>query len=169
MTTLFGFATLRKILPFLAALTFFGLSACADNSNNNGDTDLCANVTCAQPDDTCGNDGDKHRIIYTGPGVCNPVDGTCDFSEVEKRDDCVGANEVCVQGQCPHYGPPACAAGPSCEQPEDTCDGDIAVTYSGDGVCDETDESCDFSAVETRTDCSERNLTCLQGACVIVD
>ena len=53
--------------------------------------------------------------------------------------------------------------GVDCSQPADTCDLNEAVTYSGDGVCDPMTGMCDFSAVETRTDCGA--MTCMSGVC----
>ena len=63
----------------------------------------------------------------------------------------------------------SCVADPcdafDCSQPASTCDGNSVVTYSGDGVCTGA-EGCDFSAVETVTDCGEE--LCFEGSCFAI-
>ncbi len=58
----------------------------------------------------------------------------------------------------------ACPA--SCDTlPQASCDGNVAVTYAGSGVCDPSTGTCDYSAAEVRTDCAQSNQICQNGAC----
>ncbi len=52
-----------------------------------------------------------------------------------------------------------------CTAPPADCIGDVAVTYSGDGVCDEETFECDFSQVQQFEDCRLNNQTCVAGVC----
>lgn len=64
---------------------------------------------------------------------------------------------------------PACVfacSGVVCDAPAPTCEGDVALTYSGSGTCVSTDGTCDFDPVEVREDCALTALECLDGACV---
>ncbi|MFP4597388.1 MAG: Ig-like domain-containing protein [Persicimonas sp.] len=56
--------------------------------------------------------------------------------------------------------------GVSCEAEDDFCDGDVAVTHTGAGVCDPDSGECDYSAVEERTDCTDNDQVCDGGECV---
>jgi len=123
------------------------------------DDDLCHATSCLQPDNTC--DGD-FAVTYSGDGICQPADGECDYSQVQTRTYCAHG---CLSGFCQSEQHPQCF-NVECPKPADTCDGDTAVTYSGDGSCVELDGSCDFSAVTTRTDCAEEGQVCDEGACV---
>lgn len=135
---------------------------CRDGGCVSVDPQTCDDITCEAPEDTC--EGDV-AVTYTGDGTCNEDDLSCDFSQVETRTDCAASGEVCQQGACVPEGTDPCES-QTCEQPEDTCDGNTAVTYSDAGVCDSTDGSCDFSSVETRTDCGATSQVCQEGACV---
>ena len=127
--------------------------ACMDPVMN-----LCMNVTCDQPMDAC---DVNVAVAYTGAGMCDAMTGMCDFSAVEARTDCAAMGQVCQMGACVDL-----CAGVTCDQPMDTCDNDDALTYTGAGMCDPMTGMCDFSAVETRTDCTATMMTCQMGACM---
>lgn len=122
--------------------------------------DLCANVVCTQLPPTC--DGDV--AVAQEAGVCAPETGTCESTGEQTRVDCAEAGKTCEDGVCVD------AAGLCeavlCEAPDATCEGDIAVTYTGDGACDEADGTCDFSSVEVRTDCAAIGQVCNGAICV---
>jgi hypothetical protein len=48
---------------------------------------------------------------------------------------------------------------------QNVCEGGVAISYRGLGACDEVTRTCDFSGVETRTDCSVSGGICADGAC----
>ncbi len=122
----------------------------------------CDMVTCDMPP-AASCDG-QVAVTYTGNGVCNMADGMCDYSGAEMRTDCAAMGQMCMSG--------ACMAGDPCEgvmcdmPPADFCDGQEAVTYTGNGMCNMADGMCDYSGVETRTDCAAMAQTCMNGACM---
>lgn len=134
------------------------LGACVDEAE-----DLCENQTCDQPDDTC--DGNT-VLSYSGAGTCDPANGDCDFSGVETRTDC-GTDEICQDGACVEETTDPCEGVTCDDAPAPSCDGDTAVTYTGDdGVCVDSDGSCDYSAQKVETDCTADGKTCNTGICV---
>jgi hypothetical protein len=52
-----------------------------------------------------------------------------------------------------------------CPVPSPTCDGDTRIVYSDVGECIAEDGSCDYSAVEIRTNCADSALVCIDGFC----
>ncbi len=125
--------------------------------------DLCANVTCNMPP-AASCDG-EFAVTYTGDGMCVAATGDCDYSAVEVRTDCEATGETCFEGAC--LGNVDLCDGITCDMPPAaSCDGEFAVTYSGDGMCVAVDGSCDYSAVETRVDCAATTQICANGACV---
>lgn len=125
-------------------------------------TDVCENIACEAPADSC--EGNT-AITYTGAGTCDPSDLSCDFTGVKVVTNCEDSGQECQQGACVTVEQPESCDDVTCDQPADTCDGNTVVSYSGDGVCDDSDFTCDYSGVETRTDC-EAGEICDAGACV---
>ncbi len=60
----------------------------------------------------------------------------------------------------------ACMTNEDCTQPEDRCDGDVAIAYTGDGLCSEEFGICNYQFVQTTTDCAASTQSCENGACV---
>ncbi|AWV87806.1 hypothetical protein [Bradymonas sediminis] len=154
----------RTFLLLLITLAVTGFSACGDDTSDNPSppkesVDLCEKEECEQPEQHC--DGD-FAVTYSGNGVCDPRTGSCDFTAVSSRNYCTHG---CLSGFCQPEEHPQCF-NVQCPRPADTCEGDIALSYSGDGSCVELDGSCDFSAVEARTDCAASGQTCDGGRCV---
>ncbi len=137
---------------------------CAANGETCSDgqcvvADLCFEVTCDTPEPSCNGD----TAIVPGAESCNPANGMCEPDQPAQTTDCAANNQICVDGACVDDTGPC--AGVSCDQPADGCDGQDLVTYSGAGVCDMATGDCDFTAVETRTDCTATGEICLAGAC----
>lgn len=122
---------------------------------------LCNEDSCAQPDPTCV--GTTNLITYSGAGICDDADGTCDFDAVATTTDCADNGEVCKNGACEAVD--HCPSG-ACSQPDDTCDGTNLITYSGAGICDESNGDCDYDTVTTTVDCADTDQVCQLGACV---
>lgn len=122
---------------------------------------LCDADSCAQPEPTCV--GATNLITYSGAGVCDDADGSCDFAAVSTTIDCADDGMVCNNGACETV--ELCGDG-ACAQPEDTCEGTNLITYSGAGICDESDGSCDYAAVSTTVDCADDGKVCQLGECV---
>ena len=119
--------------------------------------DLCADQACDPPAAHC----DASTVVsYVGRGDCRPDSGQCDFSRVVERRDCAAAGDRCVAGRCETI----CVGG--CPAPADRCDGSVALSYGGDGVCDPVRAACDYRGVETRTDCSDAARLCAAGRCL---
>ena len=119
--------------------------------------DPCSVVTCdAPPVDIC--DGNS-VLAYETAGTC--TEGVCFYASTPT--DC-GSME-CVSTETGA----SCEADPcdafDCSQPEASCDANNVVSYSGDGICTGA-EGCDFSAVETVTDCGTEQ--CYSGVCYVV-
>ena len=76
-----------------------------DDQNNRGtpggandDCDnFCADQTCPALADSCFNASTVLR--YTGAGVCNPIDGSCNYSGQTTTTPC-NINEECISGLC---------------------------------------------------------------------
>ncbi|MBT6432259.1 MAG: hypothetical protein HOK28_04155 [Deltaproteobacteria bacterium] len=125
-----------------------------------GDVELvdpCSVLSCDEPPvSIC--DGNS-VLTYQATGTC--TDGAC-FYESSAADcsnlECVATETgaSCVADPCDAF---------DCTQPISICDGNSVVSYSGDGVCTGA-EGCDFSAVETVTDCGDQE--CHGGVCYVV-
>jgi len=125
--------------------------------------DLCEHVTCAPPGPSCNGD---LAVTYTGEaGTCQQADGTCEFPGEFEETDCAASDQVCQLGACVDEAVDLCVD-ETCDAPAATCEGDVAVTYSGAGTCLQTDGSCDFADVKVETDCSATSQICEAGACV---
>ncbi len=116
--------------------------------------DPCSILTCdAPPADYC--DGNT-VVAYDSAGSCS--DGLCEYATTQT--DCSSLECVATETGA------SCEADPcdafDCSQPDTTCIGNSVVSYSGDGICTGT-QGCDFSAVETVTDCGAAQ--CYAGAC----
>lgn len=124
--------------------------------------DLCAGVTCEPEAPTC--DGDT--VVQIGAGMCDPDTGMCSQGE-ETRTDCTDSDQICMNGAC--VDDTSLCADVTCDQPDTQCQMQELVEYSGDGVCDEDTGECDFSAVESRTNCEDSGEICVNAACVADD
>ena len=119
--------------------------------------DLCEEERCMPPDDGCQG---ETVVRFTGAGRCRPADGSCNFDAVRVVTDCLAVGRVCRSGRCILE-----CEGEGCGQPQSYCEGQEAISYRGDGFCDE-DGECDFSMVESRLDCRSQGLVCDDGSCV---
>lgn len=117
--------------------------------------DPCEDVTCdAIPEDAC--EGDV-LVTYADAGTCS--EGECDYGRTEN--DCAAAGQVCSGLRCLDPADPC--VGVVCEdEPDDTCEGDIAVRYNDAGVCEEG--GCTYSE-SARVDCAAEGGTCSRGRC----
>lgn len=102
------------------------------------------------------------RITYAGvPPVC--IEGRC-HRDADSY-DCLTEGATCEGGAC--VASDDICAEVSCA-PVDVCDGNVAVSRSGSGVCvPGPPTTCDYSGVETRTTCSAPS-GCFAGECVRV-
>lgn len=125
--------------------------------------DPCDDVTCDAPDlePTC--DGTVVVRAET-PGTCNSDDGSCSYAE--ERIDCADFREVCVEGECRSPGNP-CLGVVCDEAPRDDCDGEIALRYGDEGVCDPQTLDCIYEPEEV--DCAASGAVCSRGQCVVPD
>lgn len=115
----------------------------------------CVGVTCdSPPAPRCMGT----VAVTSGNGTCNPDTAMCRYTETMM--DCADDSKVCANGQCV----PDLCANVTCAQPPDVCDMNRARVYSDVGVCNAADGSCDYSGVETVTDCGVE--TCIEAACV---
>lgn len=122
----------------------------------------CGADACAQPEPTC--IGSTNLITYSGPGVCNEFDGTCDFEPVSISIDCADTGEICKDGACQ---PVNLCDGVTCAPPAPSCNGDIAITYTGEaGTCVQADGTCEYPGEFSETDCAESDQVCQLGECV---
>jgi len=114
------------------------------------DGDPCEGVVCDDvPEPTC----DGSIVIASEGGACDG--GTCEYPTTET--DCADDGLSCVDGACVDL----CGDVTCDEAPADACEGDIAVQYTGDGLCDEG--ACIFDA--RREDCGVAGGSCVDGAC----
>lgn len=121
--------------------------------------DTCqANDPCVAPADSCAG---TTLTSFSGPGMCDVGAGVCDYSAVTVITDCDAIQQVCQVDECVDL-----CENEMCTPPVGFCTGDIATNYSGDGMCDYLDGSCDYSGVEVITDCTLNGQTCLDGVCV---
>lgn len=130
---------------------------CADAACIGG-VDPCDGVTCDDaPAAEC--DGDV-AVTYEDPGTCDG--GDCTYDEV--RTDCADTDEVCQDGACVDPIEDPCD-GIACDEPPGAfCDGEDAVSYDEDGVCE--DGTCAYT--ENRETCGD-DTECVEGRCVEVD
>jgi hypothetical protein len=112
---------------------------------------------CDAPANTC--DGET-AVAYSGNGLCDEEARECDFSMVATRTDCMAEGNACQDGACVD---PCTTV--DCSSPGDRCMGNMLLTYTGSGMCDPATGACDFSAVETATDCTADGRSCEDGAC----
>jgi hypothetical protein len=117
---------------------------------------VCEGVVCnVPPGPVC--EGDL-AVSFAFPGEC--IDGECAWTEYVES--CAGTGRRCENGLCVSFNP---CIGVSCGTlPSPTCDGSIALTWSGTGVC--IDGACNHDALRTEQDCAESGLACSNGACV---
>lgn len=59
-----------------------------------------------------------------------------------------------------------CTSNEECVAPANTCQGDVAVQYTGDGLCGSETGICNFFFVTERVDCTVTTQSCENGACV---
>ena len=121
----------------------------------------CADIVCDAPPARC--DGDV-AFTYSGAGTCDPDGARCDYADVEHAVDCAAAGHVCLNGTC--VDPAGPCADVVCERPDDRCEGEVAVTYGGPGRCDADEGTCVYAEVETRTDCTRSDQSCVGGVCL---
>lgn len=116
--------------------------------------DPCDDIVCdAPPEPTC---DFAVAIAYTESGLCD--DGACSY--LPRTEDCGALGLDCSAGTCVPRNP---CAGVSCETPPPPlCEGNVALSYSGAGVC--IDGACQFSP--RQRDCDGLGLICDDGACV---
>ena len=131
-----------------------GSDTCLNGVCESGD--LCENITCEQPTDTC--DGNT-ALTYSDAGTCDA--GECDFTTVVTETDC--GSDTCLNGVC-ESATDLCE-NVTCEQPTDTCEGNTAFLYGGSGTCEPSSGECNFAPVLTQENCGDE-ATCLSGACV---
>ena len=135
----------------------------------------CVDGNCVDPNDPC--DGiacdmppaascDMNvAVTYSGSGMCDMTDGSCDYTTAEVRTDCAAMGQTCMNGTCIDPANPCLNV--TCDMPPAaSCDVNVAVTYSGDGACDMTDGGCDYSGAQVRTDCAAMGQTCMNGMCI---
>lgn len=121
--------------------------------------DTCdANTVCDAPADTCAG---SVLTSYSGAGMCDLAAGACSYTAVTVTTDCDTNQEVCQVDKCVDL----CAT-KMCIPPAGFCTGDTATSYSGNGMCAYLDGTCDYTGVETVTDCTLGGQTCLGGACI---
>lgn len=97
---------------------------------------------------------------YSGAGMCNVGEGKCDYTAVTKTTDCGADKKVCQTDKCVDL-----CENEMCVPPAGTCAGEVATSYSGNGICQFVDGMCDFAAVKTTTDCAAVGQTCVMGEC----
>lgn len=123
-----------------------------------GCTDACADNPCPDRTGATSCDGNTRLTVVPGPPAC--TDGECFYST--SAFDCTSVGQICVSGACVANPAPCTSVG--CSAPVPYCESDIVVTTGPGGVCNATTGLCDFSLVETRTDC-DPPLGCVAGAC----
>ena len=132
------------------------MTACGGNGGTDPQ-DACANVSCDPPAASC--DGDV-AVTYSGPGACDPNDGSCSYSSVEVRTSCTDQGQICSDGACVD----PCTQVTCDQPPAATCDGNTLLTYAAAGTCDASTLECSYP--ETQTDCTQQSQICSDGACV---
>ena len=116
--------------------------------------DACYGVTCEEPPaDRC---DDTTALAFAAAGVCDPDTTECAYAIT--RTNCALDGLVCVDGACVED---PCDTLVCDTPPAGTCDGNVASTPFGEGLC--LDGSCQYA--ERTVDCTELGETCLDGAC----
>lgn len=105
-------------------------------------------------------------------GLCDDgttcVDGQCGCDPQQHLDDEANCNcdgpcmdgLRCEQGECVDL-----CAEVNCEPPSDFCDGNVAVTHDGGGVCIANTGMCDNPVTQETRNCADDDLLCHDGAC----
>jgi len=120
--------------------------------------DPCDTLSCdTPPEPFC--DGDV-RVITVGPGVCEQ--GACTYP-VTSPLACVTLDAQCIDGECIPI--PDCNID-GCPRPPSSCVGTRAQSFSGQGLCDPTRGTCDYTDVLTETECFALGRACMNGTCV---
>ncbi len=140
MRTLSGFLYVFA----LVSVPLVGCGGTGDGTDAGTDAgDLCEGVVC---------DGENECTT----DVCDPADGTCDNAAVADGTDCDfdGLPGLCMSG--------VCEDAMLCEDVQ--CNDNEECTTDD---CDPADGTCDFTAVEDRTDCDFGGLPglCMSGVC----
>lgn len=119
--------------------------------------DPCEDVTCdAPPEATC--EGDT-LVTWSETGECNGETGECEY--VRTATDCIERNQICSNARCIAAADP-CVDVVCEDEPEDTCEGNVAVRFNDAGVCDDGD--CVYSE-SARVDCDATGGVCVRGRC----
>ncbi len=148
------------------------------NNDDNNDTNdeeqirLCQNICetvaeCGEFLDACGED-----VVEQALNTCFEV---CEDDAT--RPSIIGVSglpcDVVVPIAIDSFGlADACGGGGSCDNvfcdaPPASCDGNTAVSFTDNGVCDPESGECDFGGVEQRQDCGAQ--VCDGGVCVDVN
>ncbi len=110
-------------------------------------------------DNPCASDADCADGQVCTDGACVPEGPQCQ-ADAECADGFVCVNEACQPAV------QECVADEDCPQPIPFigCEGSIAVQIFASGGC--VDGQCDITGEETRRDCAEDGLECVDGECV---
>jgi hypothetical protein len=142
---------LSNTLRFCLGLSFATLIACGSGDEPVEQT--CADDCFLPRAPLC--EGDS-AYVFSIPGEC--VSGQCVFPFTVT--DCAAGGGSCSNGTC--VDPPDPCEGVACDSPPaPICDGDVVVTSTSPGTCNEGD--CSFAT--TRSDCVLRNQICVEGRC----
>lgn len=120
------------------------------------DQDACLLVSCDEPPGASCQDSTT-LIRYARTGECEA--GECSYEPMESECARGCMNGACVDGPCEDA---------NCDDetpPEPTCDGDFAVSYGGQTMCEEQGDQANCIFEETRTDCAAFGATCSMGMC----
>jgi len=115
----------------------------------------CRGVICdVPPEDRC----EGSRLVrYVDEGFCQAGEGTCEYPREVIA--CSDMGMTCQDGACVDS---SCLGVICAAAPDDSCDGDTLLTYSGLGVC----EGGDCTYVPEEIDCTATGQLCERGACV---
>jgi hypothetical protein len=80
---------IRFILVLVLGVMGCGGTSGSGGSGGSGGSDLCADVACDDDLNEC-----------TGDGVCDPMDGMCDYPSVEDGTECADGAGACEAGSC---------------------------------------------------------------------
>lgn len=115
------------------------------------------NEDCPAPEPRCRGDV---ALVYTGPGICLEDDKVCNFAPVTEQTACSANQQACESGVCVNTP----CTGVTCEQPQDRCEGNELVFYTGPGSCNRNTGECE--PPEFRRDCAELGGECMFSTCV---
>lgn len=116
----------------------------------------CNPRSCPALEPAC--EGDE-QVLRPEVGACDWETAECAYDE--QRLNCADSQRVCVEGACVDL-----CEEVVCPPPAPSCDGMVAVTYSGDGTCDFNTGECGYDGIERREDCAQSERACIDGACV---